>query len=45
MKKRKKRLFEYMTVKETPDYPATREQKEFKLPWKVRGKGLKGKLL
>ena len=45
MKKRKKRLSEYMTVVETPGYPATRERKEFKLPWRARGKALKGKLL
>jgi hypothetical protein len=45
MKQRKKRLFEYMAVMGTPKFPATRERKEFRLPWRVHGKGLKGKLL
>ena len=42
MKKRKKRLFEYMTVKETPDYPATREQ--IQAPLESEGQSPKGEI-
>ena len=40
-----KKPYQYMKVKETEEFPATRKRKEFKLPWRVQGKGLRGKLV
>ena len=52
-----KKPHEYMNVKDTFCYymekgkeyrfyfPATKERKEFKLPWRVKGSGLKEKLV
>jgi hypothetical protein len=42
---KKKKPYHYVDLKGTEEFPATKKRKEFLLPWKVRGKGLKGKLL
>jgi hypothetical protein len=43
--KTRKKPWEYMNVTANKDFPVvTREQKKFKLPWRVAGKGLKSRL-
>jgi hypothetical protein len=42
---KKKKPYQYMTVVSSEEFPATKKRKQFKLPWRVQGKGLKGKLV
>jgi len=42
---KKKKLYQYMKVTGTKEFPATKERREFKLPWRARGKALAGKLV
>lgn len=42
---KKKKLWRYVKLTGTEEFPATKRRKEFKLPWRVKGKGLKGKLV
>ena len=43
--KNKKKLYQYVKLIGTEEFPATKARKEFKLPWRIKSKGLKGKLL
>ena len=43
--KKTKKLYQYVELVGTEEFPTTKTRKEFKLPWRIKGKGLKGKLL
>jgi hypothetical protein len=42
---KKKKLWRYVQLKGTEEFPATKARAKFKLPWRVKGKGLSGKLV
>lgn len=42
---KKKKMYQYIKLDGTEDFPATKARKEFKLPWMIKGKGLSGKLV
>jgi hypothetical protein len=37
----KKKLYRYITDKSNGEFPMTKARREFKLPWRVSGKGIK----
>jgi len=39
---KKKKPYQYMKVAGTEEFPVTKKRQEFKLPWRVNGKGLSG---
>jgi hypothetical protein len=42
---KKKKPYQYMTVSSSEEFAATKKRKQFKLPWRIQGKGLKEKLV
>jgi hypothetical protein len=42
---KKKKLYRYIKLESAKEFPATKARKEFRLPWRVKGAGLKEKLV